>query len=182
MTNVRAFQATAVLCASLLLASAPHAGAQDAGSGADASEFGTDLGGAWEGRGTVLRKITDERPLNVKCEFDAVSEGAMIELSGECGALFVKRQIRFALQQEAERVRGTYDAQLRTGEADLEGRYADGGLALEIDWGAEVNGDKVAEMQIDRIDPSTLRIRVTDIEPQSGERVITSDLTLTKGG
>ena len=147
---------------------------------ADETGFDAGMSGKWTGGGEVLQKITDERPLTVKCEFDMSAEGTAFDLDGQCGVLFVKRAIKLSLEREGEAVAGTYDAKLRTGEATLAGLYDTEAMALEIEWGGDVNGDTMAEMAIERPDEDTLRIKVTDIDPATGEDVVTSDLTLTR--
>ena len=136
--------------------------------------------GRWTGRGEVLVKMSQARPYNVRCDFEGGGDRASITMEGECGALFVKRGIAFALNQTETGLTGTYDAALRTGVADLVGTRAGDKVDLEIDWNGEVNGDTVASMSIERQGEDALRIVVRDLDPETGEERITTDLSLTR--
>ena len=155
--------------------------AADATADAAAMEFSPALSGAWEGRGEVFLNMEQERPFNVKCELNVDASDTTFDLDGECGALFVKRPIRVSLTREGEGITGTYDADLRTGTAQLTGAEAGGAIEMEIEWGGEVNGDTVADMRIVRDGEEGLRIVFTDIDPATGEQRTTSDLVLKRG-
>ena len=137
--------------------------------------------GAWTGRGQVLPKISDKRPFNVKCDFELSNEGTSITIAGTCGALFVKRPVEVVLAFEDGRATGTYDAQLRTGIATLEGKRDGAVIDLEIRWNGEVNGDEIASMRIETLGPDELRMLITDLDPETGQAVETSDITLKQG-
>lgn len=179
------------LAAALTLALAPAGatGIDTPAAGVDALETGAiasadDLGGIvagqWKGRGEVFAKMSQEKPYNVRCDFEGAGEGGNVTMEGECGALFLKRGITFALNETGSAVEGTYDAALRTGVASLSGTRTGDTVDLEIEWNGEVNGDTVARMQIEREGPGELRITVRDIDPATGEERVTTDLSLTR--
>ena len=175
--------------AALVLGIAP-AWAETSPSGVDlmttgaigsAMEFSSALTGQWTGRGTVLPSLDMERPFNVKCTFTAEADDATFDLDGECGALFMKRPVRTSLVAMADgRLTGVYDADLRSGQASLEGAADGTRIDLDVEWGDEVNGDRTARMLIER-EGEALRIRTMDLDPATGEEVTTTDLTLTQG-
>ena len=146
----------------------------------DALQFSSDLSGEWKGGGDVLAKIEQERPYRVRCDFTVDASDVRFDLDGECGALFLKRPIRTVLEREGDAVTGTYDAELRTGTAALEGEARDGAIELDVDWGGEVNGDTEARMRIVR-EGEALRVLTIDRDPATGEDVTTSDILLERG-
>ena len=180
----------ALLCAALAQPVAAQTASGDAPTqapvegatkGAMAMEFSPALSGAWEGRGEVFVNMEQERPFNVRCDLTVDASDTTFDLDGECGALFVKRPIRVSLTREGEAITGTYDADLRTGIATMEGGETDGAIEMEITWGGEVNGDTTADMRIVRDGEDGLRIVFTDIDPATGEDRTTSDLVLERG-
>lgn len=158
--------------------------------GVDATETGSVGGmealselvaGRWSGRGEVLVKMTQTRPYDVKCDFEGGGESdGELTMAGECGALFVKRGIKFALAQTGDALEGTYDASLRTGVAALSGTRTGDMVDLRIVWNGEVNGDTEASMTIERQGEDALRILVRDVDPATGEERVTTDLSLTR--
>ena len=143
-------------------------------------EFSPALSGAWEGSGEVLVNMGQQTPFTVKCDLTVDASDTTFALDGECGALFVKRPIKVSLTREGETITGTYDAELRTGQATLEGAETDGAIEMEITWGGEVNGDTTADMRIVRDGEDGLRIVFTDTDPATGETRTTSDLVLER--
>ena len=150
-------------------------GAEGSGEGFDPA-----LNGRWTGGGEVLPRIDGMTPFQVKCEIDVSTDDATFDLGGHCGALFVKKPLSVVLTREDDRISGIYEAELRTGQATLEGDYATDTFALDITWGGEVNGDTAAVMTIERTEPDAMRVRVVDRDPATGKDVVTSDLTLTR--
>lgn len=143
-------------------------------------EFSPALSGTWTARGDVLPNLDMDRPFRVSCEFEVEADDTSFDLAGECGALFIKRPLRTSLTREEGAIRGTYDADLRSGVAQLEGQDTDEGIALDIEWGDEVNGDRAATMRLVREDEK-LRIVTVDRDLETGEEVTTSDLLLERG-
>ena len=194
-TPVAALSVAVLLCGALAVptlaqtagdapAETPTAGAPGAEApieGALPMEFSPTLSGMWEGRGEVFANMEQERPFNVRCDLNVDATDTTFALDGECGALFVKRPIRVTLEREGDAITGTYDADLRTGLATLEGAETDGAIEMEITWGGEVNGDLTADMRIVREGEDGLRIVFTDIDPATGEDRTTSDLVLERG-
>lgn len=153
-------------------------------SGADEDAMAAmlvEMDGKWAGRGRVLPNIEQERAFNVKCEFDLSHEERSATIDGECGALFIKRPVKVVLNFDGTETTGTYDAQLRTGVAQLNGTREGDVIDLEITWNGEVNGDDTATMRIDTSKPNELQLLITDIDPATGKTVETSDITLERG-
>lgn len=150
------------------------------GSIGNGAGLGDGMTGTWKGRGKVLVNLQQERPFNVKCDFDVNGDASSVSIAGECGALFVKRPVEVVLRQEGGSVSGTYDAELRTGIANLEGERNGETIALDVNWGAEVNGDTVATMEVERKGENELRIVFRDKHPETGEEVVTSEFDLER--
>ena len=136
--------------------------------------------GSWKGRGEVLPKIGQKRPFRVTCDFELTNTGASMNIDGECGALFVKRGVTVDLTLKDGEATGTYDASLRTGIAQLSGRRDGNVIDLEIRWNGEVNGDLTAEMRIEAETSDKMRLLITDKDPETGESVQTTDITLER--
>lgn len=171
-----------LLAAPTFAASHEAAGTSDdaAMSDAVAMDFSPDLSGAWEGGGEVFANMEQERPFNVNCDFTVDATDTSFDLDGTCGALFVKRPIRVSLMEEGETVSGTYDADLRTGIAELDGTLEADGIEMAITWGGDVNGDTDARMRLERTNDGGLRIVTFDIDPATGEERTTSDLMIER--
>ena len=145
-----------------------------------AMEFTPALSGTWEGGGEVFVNTEQETPFNVKCDITVNATDTTFDLDGECGALFIKRPIRVSLIEEGDAISGTYDADLRTGIADLDGTLEPDGIEMAVTWGGEVNGDTEARMRIERTGDGGLRVLTIDTDPATGEEVTTSDLKLQR--
>ena len=140
--------------------------------------FLNELAGSWSGRGDVLIR-TNQSPLNVSCDVEVTASDPSFLLDGECGALFIERPITVELTREGDVYRGVYTGS-RTGPAALEGRREGDSIVLETTWAEEVNGDRTAEMTLSREGDGKLRLTTEDLDPDTNEVVVTSDIALDR--
>ena len=68
-----------------------------------------------------------------------------------------------------------------TGPARLNGKRAGNTLELGILWAKPVNGDRNAEMTIEKIGSDGMRLSTIDIDPKTGKSVVTSEINLRRG-
>ena len=142
------------------------------------ADFLTPLAGRWTGGGDVLLR-TNRSPLKVDCDIEVAAEEPSFTLEGECGALFIKRPIGVTLEREGERYSGVYTGS-RSGPADLAGTRDGDSISLTVTWAREVNGDVTAAMKLVKESDDSLRLLTEDLDPETGETVVTSDIALAR--
>jgi hypothetical protein len=166
---MRAFYLLAIL--SLTAASADLAHAQDG--------FFTSLAGKWAGKG-VVRVETRSIPVNVACSFDSATTARSMDLDGSCTGLAVfSRPIGAEIRSEGGYFRGVYRGS-RTGPAALSGTQSGNALNLGIRWAANVNGDRSAQLRLEKIGKNGMRLTTTDRDPDSGKSVVVSKIDLRR--
>jgi len=163
--------ATAVFVTTAVsLAGVAHA--QEAG-------FFTSLEGNWSGRGSV-RLTADSSPLNVSCRFKSDTTPSSMELDGRCtGLLVVSRNIGAVIKGSGGRYSGVYRGS-RTGPAALSGRQSGDALNLAIRWAANVNGDRSAQLRLEKVGANGMRLTTVDNDPDTGETVVISRIDLRR--
>ncbi len=162
------------LIASALLVMPANA-APKAGAG---ETFLAALDGSWSGRGEV-RIRTDRSPLRISCDVEVTTPQDAFDLSGECGALFVKREIGVALERDGDGFSGVYTG-AGSGPAKLMGSLDGDAVELEITWNAKINGDDEAAMSLSLTEDGTLRLVTRDRDPETDAIVVTSDIALKR--
>ncbi|MGO7815340.1 hypothetical protein ACC674_37710, partial [Rhizobium ruizarguesonis] len=65
-----------------------------------------------------------------------------------------------------------------TGTAGLGGRLEGNAISLSIRWAKEVNGDRRAQMTIEKTGASGMRLTTFDTDPATGRSVVTSRIEL----
>ncbi len=151
------------------------------GTGAQASEaeFLRSLDGKWSGKGTVKVRA-DSKPMNVTCTFSSDTTDASLSLNGNCRALAVfSRAIKADLKTTGGNYRGSYVG-AGTGTAGLNGKRSGNSINLGIKWAKEVNGDRVAQMTIEKVGANGMRLTTIDKHPQTGASIVTSQITLKR--
>lgn len=146
---------------------------------ADEAGFLKSIGGAWSGKGMVLTRI-GASPLNVICKFDSKSNGASLVMSGQCrGLVVVRRAVSADIQAIGTTYSGTYVGP--SGRPSiLAGSRKGNSIHFAVRWAREVNGDRAAEMTIEKIGNNGLRLRTVDKDPRTGRNVVTSDIRLAR--
>lgn len=146
---------------------------------ADESTFLRTLDGNWRGKGEV-RIRTNRNPINVTCDFTSGGKGAALMLDGRCrGLIVVSRKISADLKARGNNYSGAYVG-AGTGTAGLNGKRRGDTISLAVRWAKEVNGDRQAQMRIEKLNQNAMRLTTTDKDPKTGRSVITSDITLER--
>ncbi len=83
-------------------------------------------------------------------------------MKGSCGLLVFRRSLELAIKSaDGNRYIGTYTGST-TGPAMLEGTLQGDRLVLNIKWGGLVNGDRTAQMVLERTGPNSFAQTVND--------------------
>ncbi|WP_028754204.1 hypothetical protein [Rhizobium leucaenae] len=146
---------------------------------ANESNFLQSLQGNWTGKGTVIRRIGTS-PINVACSFAVTATGPSLSMRGNCRSfLIISRAISADLRVNGARYSGVYVGPAG-GRSGLSGERQGNTIDLTVHWAKEVNGDRAANMAIQKIGSNSLDLRTIDRDPKTGKSVITSDITLRR--
>ena len=144
------------------------------------SDFLRSFEGNWNGRGMVLTKI-GANPINVRCSLAFTTGSSSLSMQGYCrGLLVVRRSISADIQVSGQqRYSGTYVGP--GGQpSSLSGRRQGSAINLAVRWAKPVNGDRAANMTIEKIGNDRVRLQTIDRDPQSGKSVVTSRIDLSR--
>jgi hypothetical protein len=146
---------------------------------ADESAFLKTLAGSWSGKGTV--KVRTNAPaINVTCTFKSDTTASSLALDGRCTSLVVfSRVISADLKANGDTYTGSYVG-AGTGPAGLGGKRDGDAINLAIRWAKEVNGDRRAQMTIEKVGTSGMRLTTLDTDPATGRSVVTSRIELRR--
>ena len=137
------------------------------------------LGGAWKGNGIVLTRIGSS-PINVNCNFTIDGGASTLAMDGTCrGLIVVKRTISARLKESGQRYSGTYTGP--SGQpSTLSGSRQGNALNLGVRWARVINGDRVADMTLEKIGNNRLRLQTIDKDLETGKPVVTSRVDLSR--
>ena len=146
---------------------------------ADEGKFLQSFQGNFAGKGIV--KVTTEAPtVNVSCTFKSNATSTSLSLDGNCrGLVMVTRAISAELTSSGAKYSGTYVGS-RTGPAQLNGSRSGNAINLGIRWAKAVNGDRKAQMKVEKRGENGMRLTVTDTDPKTGKSVVTSRIDLQR--
>ncbi|WP_292023000.1 hypothetical protein, partial [Mesorhizobium sp.] len=137
------------------------------------------LQGEFSGKGTV-RIRTNTPVMNINCTFTSDATADSLSLDGTCRALLImSREIRADLKVSGASYTGTYIGS-RSGPAGLNGSRKGDAIDLDIHWAKVVNGDRDAELTVEKIGPDNMRMTVTEMDPATGKMVVTSRMDLKR--
>ena len=163
---------TAALLGLATIVAAPTAQAQEA-------DFLSSLDGSFTGTGTVKVR-TNSKPVKVTCTFSSNASGNALSLNGRCrGLVVVSRAISADLRAKGSRYSGTYVG-AGTGPASLSGSRRGNAISLGVRWSKEVNGDRQAQLKVEKVGADRLRLTTTDKDPETGQSVVTSRIDLRR--
>lgn len=150
------------------------------GAYADESAFLKTLAGSWSGKGTV--KVRTNAPtINVTCRFKSNTTAQSLALNGRCTSLVVfSRAISADLKISGATYSGSYVG-AGTGVAGLNGKRGGDAINLAINWAKNVNGDRRAQMTIEKVGDSGMRLTTVDTDPTTGKSIVTSRIDLRRG-
>ena len=141
--------------------------------------FLTSLDGKWGGSGAV-RVDAGSSPVRVNCKFDSDTTARSMALDGSCtGLVVVSRDIGATIKADGDRYTGTYIGS-RTGPAGLNGKQSGNALNLAIRWAADVNGDRLAQLKLEKVGDNGMRLTTIDKDPQTGKSVVISKIELQR--
>lgn len=146
---------------------------------AQEADFLRSFDGNFAGKGTVQVR-TDAPTVNVSCTFNSDATETSLSLDGTCtGLVLVSRNISADLKTSGSRYTGTYVGS-RTGPAGLSGRRSGQAINLAIRWAGEVNGDRKAQLTVEKSGKNGMRLTVVDTDPKTGKNVVTSRIDLQR--
>ena len=167
---MRSFAQFALTGGLLVAAGAAHA---------DETRFLQSFKGNFAGRGTV-QVTTDAPSVSVSCSFKSNATSTSLSLDGNCrGLVVVSRAISANLKVTGAKYTGTYVGS-RTGPAQLNGSRSGNAINLGIRWAKEVNGDRRAQMKVEKRGENGMRLTVIDTDPKTGKSVVTSRIDLQR--
>ncbi len=118
--------------------------------------------------------------LNIKCRFTSATTPVSLSLDGTCTSLAVfSRAINAELKATGNNYAGLYIG-AGTGPAGLGGQRSGDIISLGITWAKQVNGDRRAQMTIEKVGAQGMRLTTIDTDPNTGRSVVTSRIDLRR--
>ncbi|MER8691455.1 hypothetical protein NKI77_05215 [Mesorhizobium opportunistum] len=146
---------------------------------ADEAKFLQSFKGNFAGKG-IVKVTTDAPTVNVSCTFKSNATSTSLALDGNCrGLIVVTRAISADLKAAGAKYSGTYVGS-RTGPAQLNGSRSGNAINLGIRWAKEVNGDRKAQMKVEKTGENGIRLTVVDTDPKTGKNIVTSRIDLRR--
>ena len=141
----------AAALSSALLISAAHAAS---------TSFFDDLSGSWSGSGQAY--VTRFGEVTAKCRLAVTGAETRVAMHGSCGMLVFRQSLGLTIKHTGgNRYVGTYTGS-KTGPAKLEGTLQGDRLVMNITWGGLVNGDRTAQMVLERTGANSFAQTVND--------------------
>ena len=127
---------------------------------AASNSFFNDLSGIWSGSGKAYLAKYGE--ISAKCRVAITGAETKVAMSGSCGMLVFQQALGLSIRNAGgNRYVGTYTGS-KTGPAQLDGTLRGDRLVMKIKWGGLVNGDRTAQMVLERTGPDSLAQTVND--------------------
>ncbi|MBB3656115.1 hypothetical protein FHX15_001328 [Rhizobium sp. BK650] len=150
-----------------------------AGANASEADFLNSLAGDWSGTGMVLTRIGGAK-VNVSCNLKSDASPSTVDMNGSCrGLAFITRSFTANVKAAGQRYTGNY-----TGPSGLPSRLVGSrkgdALTFDITWARVTNGDRSANMMIQKVGQNGLRLQTIDRDPVSGRSVVTSRIDLQR--
>ena len=122
--------------------------------------FFDNLSGSWSGSGKAYTSKYGE--VSASCRVAITGAETRVAMNGSCGILVFRRALGLSIRNAGgNRYVGTYTGST-TGPAALEGTLKGNRLVMIIRWGALVNGDRTAQMVLERTGPNSFAQTVND--------------------
>ena len=142
------------------------------------AEYLKSISGNWSGKGMVLTKIGGSK-VNVSCNLQVASGAASLSMKGRCRGLLVSRGFSADVKTSGSRYSGTYRGP--SGQpSSLSGSRRGDNVNLAVTWARVINGDRNANMTIEKLGTNGLRLRTIDTEVGTGRSVVTSSIEFTR--
>ena len=146
---------------------------------ADDADTLASFAGSWSGKGK-FRLTTGSSPVTVSCAMDAKASPDSLSLDGKCrGMVVVSRRIGVKLTADGTGFSGSYVGST-TGPAGLSGALSGDAFDLSIRWAKAVNGDRQAQMKVEKVGANGMKLTTVDIDQKTGEQVVTCEISLSR--
>jgi hypothetical protein len=145
---------------------------------ADETPFLRSMSGSWSGTGTVKVRV-NAPTLNVKCSFKSATTTRSLSLDGKCKSLAIFSRVIADLKYNGRIYAGSYIGP-GTGRALLGGERSGNVLNLGITWARQVNGDRRAQLTIEKVGAQGMRLTTIDTDHNTGKSVVTSRIDLRR--
>ncbi|OHV89178.1 hypothetical protein [Mesorhizobium sp. ORS 3428] len=146
---------------------------------ADDADFLRSFQGSFAGNGT-FKASANAPTVNISCTFKSGATSTSLSLDGKCrGLILMTREISADLKTTGRGYTGVYIGS-RTGPAKLNGSRSGNALNLGIRWAKEVNGDRTAQLTVEKTSGDGMRLTVTDTDPKTGKTMVTSRIDLRR--
>ena len=127
---------------------------------AASNTFFNNLTGTWSGSGKAYLSKYGE--ISASCRVAITGAETRVAMNGSCGLLVFQRALGLSIRSAGgNRYVGTYTGS-STGPAKLEGSLRGDRLVMTIKWGGLVNGDRTAQMVLQRTGPNSFAQTVND--------------------
>ena len=112
------------------------------------NKFFDSLSGNWSGSGNAY--VTKYGDISANCKVAVEGSDTQIAMNGSCGMLVFRQALGLSIRNAGgNKYVGTYTGS-KTGPAKLEGTLRGDRLVMNIKWGGLVNGDRSAQMVLQR--------------------------------
>ena len=124
------------------------------------STFFDNLSGSWAGSGQAY--VTKYGDISATCRVAITGAETKVAMKGSCGMLVFRQALGLSIRNAGgNKYVGTYTGS-KTGPARLEGTLRGDRLVMTIKWGGLVNGDRTAQMVLERTGPNSFAQTVND--------------------
>lgn len=124
------------------------------------SNFFDNLTGSWSGSGKAYLSKYGE--ISARCRVAITGAETRVAMNGTCGMMVFQRALGLSIKNAGgNRYVGTYTGSA-TGPAKLDGTLRGDRLFMTIKWGGLVNGDRTAQMVLERTGPNSFSQTVND--------------------
>jgi len=157
---MRMFFHESIIMKRALLAAALSAALLIPAAQAASSKFFDNLSGSWSGSGKAY--VTKYGEISANCRVAITGAESKVAMNGSCGMLVFRQALGLSIRNAGgNRYVGTYTGS-KTGPARLEGTLQGDRLVMTIKWGGLVNGDRTAQMVLQRTGPNSFAQIVND--------------------
>ncbi len=124
------------------------------------NKFFDNLSGSWSGSGRAY--VTKYGEISANCRVAITGAESKVAMKGSCGMLVFRQALGLSIRNVGgNNYVGTYTGS-KTGPAKLEGTLRGERLVMTIRWGGLVNGDRTAQMVLERTGPNSFAQTVND--------------------
>jgi hypothetical protein len=139
-------------------------------------KFFDNLSGTWAGSGQAF--VTKFGNISANCKVAISGAATKVAMRGSCGILLFRQALGLSIRNSGgDNYVGTYTGS-KTGPAQLDGKLQGDRLVMNIRWGGLVNGDRSAQMILERTGPNSFAQIVNDTVDGKNRR--TSNFTFVR--